>query len=82
MTRKRLKAAWEVVAAARRDNTPAEGVIALLEKEHAAKRRQAGGAYHLRCAGVASSCTWSRDKGLLDGWYRNASLRLIQVDGR
>ena len=31
----------------------------------------------LRAGGVAASCTWSEDQGLLDAWRRLATIRLM-----
>lgn len=57
-------------------STPAE-IIDALVRDHGATYSTMSDGYKLRCAGVAASCTWSRDAGLLNNWRKTATTRLM-----
>ncbi|SFR86833.1 hypothetical protein [Sphingomonas jatrophae] len=73
----RLRAAVEFVQSERQAKRSADTIIAGLVERYGARHRSTGQEHQLRAAGVASSCTWSRDEGLLTNWERTAGLRLI-----
>ena len=75
---KTLREAAKFVGDEKAKGTAPELVILALLKNFGAKRAVSGGAHTLRCGTVAASCTWSRDKGLLDNWNRNATIRLAR----
>lgn len=72
----RLKAAAAYVMAEVGKNTDAAEILAGLVKHHGAVIRDQASTNSIRCAGVAASCTWSRDKGLLKAWRKNATIKL------
>lgn len=57
------------------------GVIQKLEGAFGATVKSSSGTNVLRCAGVAASCTWSKDHGLLNAWQKNATLKLAEPIG-
>jgi len=80
--RERLQAAFDHASLRfRRENAHAAVVIAELVDQHGASYRPRADANRLSIAGVASSCTWSADMGLLQNWLNTAALRLMQPVG-
>lgn len=75
--REQLLAASRYVLDAMAAGALAEDIISGLIRIHAATRSVASGANTLSCVGVRGSCTWSRDRGLLDSWRKNATIRLM-----
>jgi hypothetical protein len=75
--RQQLQAAMDLVLKRLGEKAAPAEIIAELVRDHGATYDPRGDAARLRCAGVASSCTWSRDVGLLDNWRRTAMNRLM-----
>jgi hypothetical protein len=71
-----LKAACNTVLDRTREGVPAKEILEELERDHAARRSVAYGAYTLSVAGVRATCTWSADTGLLANWRKTATLHL------
>ena len=71
------KASDYVLSRAAADVSPA-AILAGLKADHAATVRLSASGNTIRCAGVTASCTWSEDKGLLQAWRKNATLKLMQ----
>lgn len=78
----RLRAATACVLDGQRAGDTAEQIIQRLIAGHGATRRCSPQTNVLRVAGVATSCTWSRDQGLLDGWRRLAARKILQLEGK
>lgn len=78
--RAKLQAACDLVAKRKRDGAAPMSVIGELMRDHGASYDRRLDANRLRVAGVASSCTWSKDSGLLDNWTKTATLRLMAVN--
>lgn len=55
---------------------PIEIIVQLVHEHGAIVRR--GDPNRLRCCGVAASCTWSVNSGLLEAWRKNATLRIMK----
>lgn len=79
MNRARLQAASDHIAKRLRGGMEPSAIIGELVRDFGANQRQRSGAYILSLAGISASCTWSPDKGLLDRWRRNATLRLMET---
>jgi hypothetical protein len=77
--RAKLQAACDFVAASLRMGMKADEIIARLCSGYGATFSQRYDGNKLRCAGVAASCTWSADTGLLDNWRKTATTRLMQT---
>lgn len=80
--RDRLQAAADVAAIAGKSDSDAEATIKELVREHGATYHCRPTGNTLRVCGVTASCTWSEKSGLLAAWRRNATLRLLKLDGR
>lgn len=76
--REKLQAAADYVSA-HKGRVAAATIILGLISMHGATRKLRPTTNTLRCAGVAGSCTWSTDTGLLDSWLKNAAVRLAQA---
>lgn len=75
----KLKAVQEVVwKAVEKGNLPAD-IIAVLVRDHGARLTLRPHTNTLRAGGVTATCTWSKDKGLLDAWRRKASHHIIMA---
>jgi hypothetical protein len=74
----RLQAAADFVAAELRNGAQPMGIIGGLMRDHGASYSTASSTNTLRCAGVAGTCTWSAETGLVDSWRRNAIARLAR----
>jgi len=78
LRRQRLQAAFDHASERfRRDDAKAAIVIAELVEKHGAIYRAGRDPNRLSVAGVAASCTWSADTGLLQNWIRTAAVRLM-----
>jgi hypothetical protein len=71
----RLQAASDYVLTELTKKTPAPDIIAGLVADHRAFYRR-GDPNTLRVAGVTASSTSSADKGLLDRWKGNATVKI------
>lgn len=69
------KASDFVLSRAAAQMAPAD-IIASLVADHSASVKLRPTGNTLRCAGVTASCTWSEDKGLLDAWRKNATVKI------
>lgn len=78
----RLQAATGCVLEGRHAGDNAETIVQRLIAEHGATRRCSPSTNVLRVAGVATSCTWSKDEGLLNGWRRLAARKILQLEGK
>ena len=78
--REKLQAAADMVATMRRERADDGDIIAALVRRYGAIHNDRREPYTLRVAGVASSCTWSRDHGVLANWIRTATVRLAQAN--
>lgn len=78
----RLQAASDFVLEQLQRKAPAADIIAALVADHRAFYRR-GDPNVLRVAGVTASCTSSADKGLLDRWKGNATVKIAmeRADG-
>lgn len=74
----RLQAASDFVLAELGKGTAAVDIIAALQRDHNATLALRPAGNVLRVAGVSGTCTWSRDKGLLDSWRKNATVRIVR----
>jgi hypothetical protein len=75
--REKMQAACDLVAKRLGERVEAAAIIAELVEKHGGTHRPSWDVNRLRVAGVASSCTYSPDVGLLDNWRRNATVRLM-----
>lgn len=75
--REKLQAAWDWATAQLQAGEAPVDVIAGLQQDHGATYKLRPCTNSLRCAGVAATCTWSPDAGLLKAWCNNASLKLM-----
>lgn len=75
--RGKLQAACDFVSASLRMEMKADEIIARLCSGYGATLTVRYDGNKLRCAGVAASCTWSADTGLLDNWRKTATVRLM-----
>ena len=75
--RAQLQQAADMVAAMLRPDVAPAAIIQRLVEQHGATYRT-GNTHLLRCAGVTATCTWSKDKGLLEAWRKNATLRIMK----
>ena len=64
----------------RAGETPAD-IIALAVKDRGASAEFGRDPFRFSFAGVAATCTWSRDH-LIDAWRRNATRRLMADQGK
>ncbi len=72
----KLQAAADYVSLKLREGVASAEIITGLVAIHGASYATDRDPYRLRVAGVAATCTWSRDHGLLDAWRRNATRHL------
>ena len=77
-----LKEAVAFVEGEQRKGTSSELIVLSLIKLFGAKRTLAPSGNTLRCATVSTSCTWSRDRGLVDGWLRLAQRAVRREAGQ
>lgn len=75
--RGRIQAVADFIGEQRRLGTRADALIRLLQTYHDARVKTAPWTNSLRIAGLAVTCTWSQDGGLIDAWIRPARRRLI-----
>lgn len=80
--RARLDAASAYVMAEVGKNTKGIDIINGLVEHHGATYRTDRDPYLLRCAGVTSTCTTSRDEGLLSAWRRLATVKIMAENAR
>ena len=80
--RARLVAALDYIAREKRAGTEPAIVVRRLVEEHGATHHVRAWTSTLRCVGVTTSCTSSRDKGLLENLTRLAHIHLMRLDGR
>lgn len=73
----KLQAACDLVADRRRAGVAAADIIAELVRDHGARHQVSQEPYSLRIAGVISTCTSSRDQGLLSNWIGTATRKLM-----
>jgi hypothetical protein len=76
--RARLQAACDFVAASLRMGMEAGEIIDRLCSGYDGKLSVRYDGNKLRVAGVAASCTWSADAGLLENWRKTATVRLME----
>jgi len=72
----KLRDAAKFVGGERQKGVAAEVIIQAMISQFGAARSVSCGAFTLRCAGVRGSCTWSRDTGLLESWWRCVTMKL------
>lgn len=78
----RLEAATATIHEMTRAGAPPAAIIDRLIAAHGATVKTSPSTNSLRVAGVVTSCTWSRDKGLIDGWRRLANRRILRLQGK
>jgi hypothetical protein len=79
--RARLQAAFDHAGERKREGATAATIINELVRDHRAAFRDGNGTYTLRVAGVQTSCTSSKDEGLLGAWKSRASVALLEPEG-
>lgn len=77
--RERVQAAFDFIMEERRLGSAPNTIIAALRKDHSFTLKLHPWTNGLRGAGVAVSCTWSEDEGLIDAWLRLATRRLSEM---
>lgn len=77
--REKLQAAASLVGDKLRAEVAPAAIIAELVEKHGATHRTRWDGNRLSVAGVAATCTWSADKGLLDNWRKTATVRLMDA---
>lgn len=78
----RLEAATALIHDLIREGASYPTIVNRLIHEHGATVKTSPSTNSLRVAGVVTSCTWSADKGLIDGWRRLANRRILRLQGK
>lgn len=74
----RIERIYDLITEAERAGQRSANIIATLVAEHRATYTCRPTTNTLRVAGVTATCTWSTDAGLIDGWKKNATVRIAR----
>jgi hypothetical protein len=77
--RSKLQAASDYIGRRKREEATPADIINGLQLNFGATVDLRRDPYKLRLAGVAASCSWSKDAGLLENWRKTATVRLMQT---